>query len=317
MSFIVLNIDCNATPAADVLNTWADPLLKADVNRRGIVVCHDLLTTGNAFTSAGSAVYEALKDNPNLFLMLGGHLDTEGQRTDTFNGSTIYSLRSDYQLWTPAGGNSWMRLMEFQPANNLIQIKTYAPCLDQYETDASSEFTLSYNMAGAGAYAQIGTPQSVSSGGTATVNWPGLAQSTEYEWYVTVSDGNATTPGPTWSFTTGTGGNNPPTVTQPSNQTSAEGQVISLQVAASDQDGDTLSYSATNLPPGLTIGAGTGLDCRHHQRGRIFRQPVQRDGYRLGRQWRKHPDQLHMDRPANRAQAVRQRSLVGRLLAAG
>ena len=150
--------------------------------------------------------------------------------------------------------------MEFQPANNLIQIKTYAPCLDQYETDASSEFTLSYNMAGTGAYVQIGTPQSVSSGGTATVNWPSLAQSTQYEWYVTVSDGNTTITGPTWAFTTGTGsGNHPPIVTQPNAQTSAESQVISLQVVASDQDLDPLNYVATGLPTGLTIGAGTGL----------------------------------------------------------
>ena len=55
-------------------------LLKVDINRRGIVVCHDLLNTSTQrrFHSAGSAVYDALKDNPNLFLMLGGHLDTEG-----------------------------------------------------------------------------------------------------------------------------------------------------------------------------------------------------------------------------------------------
>ena len=153
--------------------------------------------------------------------------------------------------------------MEFQPANNRIQVRTFAPCRNngagEYETDASSEFTLSYNMAGAGAYAQIGTPQSVSSGGTATVNWPSLAQSTQYEWYVTVSDGNTTITGPTWAFTTGTGGNHPPTVTQPADQTSAEGQVISLQVAASDLDNDALNYVATGLPAGLTIGASTGL----------------------------------------------------------
>ena len=263
MSFIVLNIDCSATPATGPLD-WADGLLKADVNRRGIVVCHDLLTSSNVFSGAGTAVYNALRDNPNLFLMLGGHLDTEGQLTgsNTANGGAIYALRSDYQT-RPNGGDSWMRLMEFQPSNNRIQVRTFAPCLNSgagtYEQDADSEFTLSYNMAGSSAYDMIGTPQSASSGSTAAVNWPSLTQGTQYEWYVTVSDGNTTVTGPTWSFTTGTGGNHPPTVTQPSDQTSAEGQVISLQVVASDQDGDTLNYLATNLPPGLTIGAGTGL----------------------------------------------------------
>ncbi len=265
MNFIVLNIDCSTTPATGPLD-WADGLLKADVNRRGIVVCHDLLNTSTppGFTTAGSAVYNTLRDNPNLFLMLGGHLDTEGQLTgsNTANGGAIYALRSDYQT-RANGGDSWMRLMEFQPSNNRIQVRTFAPCRNngagEYETDASSEFTLSYNMAGAGAYAQIGTPQSVASGSNAIVNWPSLAQGTEYEWYVTVSDGHTTVTGPTWAFTTGTGGNNPPIVTQPSNQTSTEGQAINLQIAASDQDLDPLNYIAAGLPAGLTIGAGTGL----------------------------------------------------------
>lgn len=34
---------------------------------------------------------------------------------------------------------------------------------------------------------------------------------------------------------------------------------MSLQIVASDPDGDTLSYSATSLPPGLSINPATGL----------------------------------------------------------
>ena len=153
--------------------------------------------------------------------------------------------------------------MEFQPANNLIQVRTFAPCRNggasKYETDADSEFTLSYNMAGAGCLRADRHAPICVSGGTATVNWSDLAQSTQYEWYVTVSDGNTTINGPTWTFTTGTGSNNPPTVTQPADQTNTEGDVVSLQIVASDLDGDSLSYFATGLPTGLTIDAGTGL----------------------------------------------------------
>ncbi len=53
--------------------------------------------------------------------------------------------------------------------------------------------------------------------------------------------------------------NHPPVVTQPSNQTSAEGQTVSLPIAASDPDGDVLSYSATNLPAELSINPATGV----------------------------------------------------------
>ena len=54
-------------------------------------------------------------------------------------------------------------------------------------------------------------------------------------------------------------GNQAPVLTKPDNQFSVEGDVINLQVVASDGDGDTLAYSATGLPTGLTIDPGTGL----------------------------------------------------------
>jgi hypothetical protein len=54
--------------------------------------------------------------------------------------------------------------------------------------------------------------------------------------------------------------NGPPTFNQDlPNRTDAEGAVISLSAAATDPDGDTLVYGATNLPPGLTINSSTGL----------------------------------------------------------
>ena len=60
----------------------------------------------------------------------------------------------------------------------------------------------------------------------------------------------------TWTVTTG---NRPPVLTQPANQTSAEGASVSLQLVASDPDGTALTYSATGLPPALTVNATTGL----------------------------------------------------------
>ena len=55
--------------------------------------------------------------------------------------------------------------------------------------------------------------------------------------------------------------NQPPAITNPGDQTSAEGQAISLQIAASDPDlpPNTLTYSAADLPDGLSINPGTGL----------------------------------------------------------
>ncbi len=61
---------------------------------------------------------------------------------------------------------------------------------------------------------------------------------------------------------TGSGGGtgNTVTVTNPGAQTATVGTATSLQVSASDSGaGQTLTYSATGLPAGLSIGASTGL----------------------------------------------------------
>jgi uncharacterized repeat protein (TIGR01451 family) len=52
--------------------------------------------------------------------------------------------------------------------------------------------------------------------------------------------------------------NTPPTLDPIAGQTSAENQVVSLQVTAADADDDPLTYSATGLPAGLAINSATG-----------------------------------------------------------
>jgi len=53
--------------------------------------------------------------------------------------------------------------------------------------------------------------------------------------------------------------NQAPVVTNPGAQNGVEGDVVSLQVVATDPEDDGLTYSATNLPNGLSIDMATGL----------------------------------------------------------
>jgi hypothetical protein len=48
----------------------------------------------------------------------------------------------------------------------------------------------------------IGVVTGVASGQTASVQWTGLSDASEYEWYVTVSDGESETPSDIWKFYT-------------------------------------------------------------------------------------------------------------------
>jgi len=199
MDFIVVNLEFQ--PGTAELN-WADARLKEFSDRRAIVVSHYILNTDGSL--GYPAIYNELQDNPNLFLMLCGHMHDEAQRTETGDyGNTIYILLADYQD-EANGGNGYLRTMRFSPASDTIYVKTYSPTVPGYLTDGDSQFELTYDMdcSGSSAFALIGTDYGVTSGNNASLSWPGLAQNTEYEWYVDVSDGTATTTGPTWSFTT-------------------------------------------------------------------------------------------------------------------
>ncbi|KIF04627.1 hypothetical protein PL81_17690 [Streptomyces sp. RSD-27] len=68
------------------------------------------------------------------------------------------------------------------------------------------------------------------------------------------------TPNGTAAFTGGSTGGNTVAVTNPGSQSSTVNTAASLQIQATDSaSGQTLTYSATGLPPGLSINASTGL----------------------------------------------------------
>ncbi len=200
LDFVVLYLEFDQAPKARILQ-WADSVLKTYSQRRAIVVSHFLIDNLKVFSPQGQATYDALKNNPNLLLMLCGHVTGENRRQDIWAGRTVYTLLSDYQD-IGNGGNGWMRLLEFSPANNQLRVKTFSPVLNQFETDDNSQFTLPCDLQGSG-FTQLKTNPSVASGATVSYRWAGLSPNTEYEWYVTVSDGLSTVTGPRWRFRTG------------------------------------------------------------------------------------------------------------------
>jgi len=79
-----------------------------------------------------------------------------------------------------------------------------------------------------------------------------------YEVTLTVSDGVLTNTS-TITITVNAPANLAPVVTNPGAQNGVEGDVVTLQVSATDPEGDVLAYSATGLPTGLSIDTATGL----------------------------------------------------------
>jgi Abnormal spindle-like microcephaly-assoc'd, ASPM-SPD-2-Hydin len=212
MEFIVINmayVDPQWDgPELTSILAWANGLLQTYSSRRAIVVSHYLINSGfdASWSNQGLATYNALKGNPNVFLMLCGHVTPpEGQRADVYNGNRVYTFLSDYQE-AGFGGDGWLRTLTFSPTNNQIQVQTYSPYINQYETTSSGNFTINYDMQGTGNnFTLLASNSGVLSGSSTSYTWSNLSPGSRYEWYVTVSNSSGTTLGPLWSFTT-TGG---------------------------------------------------------------------------------------------------------------
>lgn len=267
IDFIHISIEYYAngtTTSLQAVLDWADNLLKTYPNRKGIISSHNILGTGNPapFQGPGQKIYDDLKDNTNLILMLAGHVPGEGRRSDTYLGNTVHTLMSDYQSGYSNGGNGYLRIMQFIPNQNLLSVKTYSPYSNTSFTTSTSQFTLPVNMTEA--FALIGTNNNVPSGSQTCMNWPSLDPGTEYEWYVEISDGVNTITSSIWSFTTPIGQQPPAITTQPQAQAVCEGNTVTFNSAATGTTTPTVQWQKStdngatwNNVPGATSASYT------------------------------------------------------------
>jgi len=142
MDFVILHLRYNSSGSE---LTWADSVLKNYSDRRAIVTTHYIIMPNATRPPMGDTIFNALKNNTNLFLILGGHYGPVGDRVDVVNGHRIYQIVADWQHYTN-GGNGWLRIMEFVPSENKICVKTYSPYLNQYNTSDENNFNISYDM---------------------------------------------------------------------------------------------------------------------------------------------------------------------------
>jgi hypothetical protein len=160
---------------------------------------------------------------------------SDGLLTTTVNFTWTVAADAAPQVTNPGGQHS--------VKNDVVSLSILA-----FDADGD---TLSYSAAGLPSGLGIKSGTGVISGKVRS----GTAQTSIVSVHVT--DGLLTTTVTfTWALNLA---NTAPQVNNPGSQTSTEGNAVSLQVTASDAQGDTLTYTADGLPAGLTIGSTTGL----------------------------------------------------------
>jgi len=149
LKFVVVYIEYNAHLDDPAALDWADSILAANADRYGILVSHKLLSSKGQFSDDADSIYSKVRENANLFLMLCGHnaIIGEARLTKTRGGDStdVVTLMSNYQHFTN-GGDGWLRIMKFSPADNKIYVKTYSPTLDNFRIGLASQFNLDFSF---------------------------------------------------------------------------------------------------------------------------------------------------------------------------
>jgi hypothetical protein len=106
-----------------------------------------LADTGAGDVNDGEEIWRKLvARNDNILFVLCGHElgDGVGRLTSRRpDGTAVHQLLANYQTGA-LGGEGFLRLMRFFPAERRVAVRTYSPYEDRFKTDADNEFTLTY-----------------------------------------------------------------------------------------------------------------------------------------------------------------------------
>jgi hypothetical protein len=107
---------------------------------------HDYKTKikGGSVNDGEELWQKLVKNHPGMRFALNGHVANKGLgylASQGEGGNTVHQILADYQAYAN-GGDAYLRLMEFLPDGETVQVKSYSPALDQYKTDPENQFTL-------------------------------------------------------------------------------------------------------------------------------------------------------------------------------
>lgn len=153
MDFIILHLEIDVP---DACIAWAAEILRRYPCRAAIISTHCYLMGRegvgrgvrpeyNRAGNSGEEIWDKLiTRHPQIFMVLCGH---EGKTVEYHQvstndtGNAVLEMLADYQR-RANGGDGWLRLIRLVPATRRIEVRTYSPSRDEFETDADSQFAV-------------------------------------------------------------------------------------------------------------------------------------------------------------------------------
>ena len=225
---------------------------------------------GNTVTTSLASVTLAIGTNPGGGSLSGTTTAAAVAGVATFAGLKVSRAGNGYTLVASTSGLTGATSSPF----NIGPPDTTPTLAGQPDRTGAEGAAVSVALAGAAdadgdplAWSATGLPPGISlnaATGAITGRLPYTAAAgSPYSVTITVTDNTPGGPGGdsasrtfTWRVTNT---DTTPTLAALSGRTDAEGTAVSIAIAgAADADGDTLAWSATGLPPGLSLNAATG-----------------------------------------------------------
>jgi serine protease len=206
--------------------------------------------SGQTLTYSASGLPAGLSINSSSGLISGTPTTTGNSSVTVTATDTTGASGNAAFSWTvnPVAGNT---ITVTNPGSQTSTVGT-AVSLQIQASDSASGQTLTYSASGLPAGLSIDSSSGLISGTPTTAGTSSVS--------VTATDTTGASGSASFSWTVNPVVANTVTVTNPGSQTSTVGTAVSLQIQASDSaSGQTLTYSASGLPAGLSINSSSGL----------------------------------------------------------
>jgi len=222
------------------------------INAQGDVLSLQISATdpaGNGLTYGASGLPQGLSMNQTSGLISGVLSNTSATGspyTVTVSAADGSNSGSATFTWQVTNGN----VLVSNPGTQLSTAGS-SPSL-QISASDSAQLPLTYGAAGLPPGLSINTSTGLISG----MMDPSAGGSYQVAVSASDSNGNSGSAAFTWKVTYL---NQAPTLANPGDQVNHAGDAVSLSLSGSDVDGDTVTYSAAGLPPGLSVDGTTGI----------------------------------------------------------
>ena len=205
--FIVMYLGFGTEDTEETI-AWANAALEKHADRNAILGLHAYLEYNATLSNMAQNVFdEIIATNDNVIMAIGGHYHGVAKRITPVTNSdgttrNVIEMLADYQ-GGPNGGDGYIRLLTFDPVEEVLDVVTYSPILDEYNffepeidsfqeniqlKDINKRVATDYFSVNIYSNELIGFVENVASGDVVSTVWNGLESNQDYYWYMNITD---------------------------------------------------------------------------------------------------------------------------------